>query len=379
MPLADRVKNTLEELYLKGRIRSLAKDDPSTVIDLSSNDYLGLTHNEFLRTHFQQQSRTGASASRVLCPVLPAHEKLEKELAECTGMESALLYGSGYLANIGVLSSLISRNDFVLSDKYVHASLLDGIRLSGARHFRVRHNCTQQYEQRLKMVQDKRKPGQEVFLVTESVFSMDGDIAPLRDLYELAERNDAFLVVDEAHAIGVYGRSGGGVVSESELSGERILLLGTLSKSLGSYGGFVCGKREIIDYLVNTSRSFIFSTALPEVVVQSALTALILVRENPGWGRELLKNAEVFKNRLISHGIDTAKIPTHIVPVHTGDEVKTMDARKALREKGIIVSGIRPPTVPPGTSRLRCSISLTHTHRDLENAADEIAKVLLKD
>jgi 8-amino-7-oxononanoate synthase len=376
MPLIDRVKKNLREIYLKGRIRTRSNHYDSIRVDLSSNDYLGLATDDRLRAHFVTQVRSGASASRVLCHALASHETLEKELAQCTGMESALVFGSGYLANTGVLSSLISRRDFVVSDKYVHASLLDGIRLSMASHLRAGHNSLEQYEQRLRQIHKKRKPGQEVFIVTESVFSMDGDIAPLSELHMLLTRYDAFLVLDEAHAVGVYGKSGGGMFSESGLSPDRVLVLGTLSKSLASYGGFACGSKEVIEYIVNTSRPFIFSTALPEVVIGTALSALLLCKEHPEWRSELRKKSDLFINRLQAHGLGTGDSSTHIVPIYTGTEARTMHVQAALAQKNIKVSGIRPPTVPEGTSRLRCSVSRAYETKELLSAADTIAEVM---
>ncbi len=375
MSLRNRINNSLEKLYLNDRIRSVKKNYCPGRIDLSSNDYLGLASDIRLRSHFHQQERLGASASRVLCPPLHIHAELESELAQCTDMESALLFGSGYLANIGTLSSLIDRKDIVLSDKYIHASLLDGIRLSMGRHLRVNHNDLDHYESRLKEATSGRKAGEEIFIVTESVFSMDGDIAPIKEIYLLAKRYDATLIIDEAHAIGVFGVSGGGVFSSSGLSSEGVVLLGTLSKSLASYGGFVSSTQEIIQYLISTARSFLFSTALPNIVVEPALTALRLIKEHPDWGKEVLEKSQIFIKKLQEQGVSVSNNGTHIVPVFTGDEKRTIRIQKLLAEKGILISGIRPPTVPQGTSRLRCSLSRTHSVEDIIYAADEVVSV----
>lgn len=383
MSLIDRVKRKIKDLEQKGRIRFIFSKNPINsindrvrFIDFSTNDYLGLATNSVNLSLEGNRSRIGTSSSRVLSSNLIYHEKLENELADFTGMESSLLFGSGYLANIGTLSSLINRNDIVLSDKFIHASLIDGINLSKAKNHRFVHNDINHLESLINKLSLSRKKYQEIFIVTESVFSMDGDMAPIAELNFLAKKHGATLIIDEAHAIGVFGDCGGGVLSSLNIENEEIILLGTLSKSLGSYGGFVCASKEIIEFLISTARSFLFSTALPDLLVQTALSSLYLIRENPRWGESLLKKADIFREKLKIHNIITGDSISQIIPINIGEERKTIEVKNLLLSSGINLAAIRPPTVPEGTSRLRCSINLTHSDNDLLYAAAEISKYL---
>lgn len=394
MSLSNRINKDIQQLEIKGRVRSLGRRDTlrdalryassapiAQLLDLSSNDYLGLASDDSLTLSLKDQKYVGSSASRVLCPRLLEHEALETALAAITQQEAALLFGSGYLANIGTLSALINRNDIVISDKLIHASLIDGITLSRATHYRTNHNDLSHFEERLQHSTKNRSEGKEVFIVTESVFSMDGDLAPLKELLMLAKTYDATLIVDEAHAIGVFGKEGGGLFSELFEEGlgddaQRVVLLGTLSKSLASYGGFVSAKKEIIQYLISSARSFLFSTALPEVVVQSALSALNLLKQHPEWRKEVLNKSQIFASALRAQGLKVGETYSNIIPIITGDEAVTILIQERLAEQGIIVAGIRPPTVPPRTSRLRCSISRKHTEEELIIAAEKIVKAV---
>jgi len=379
MSIQSRIKDKLKELEQNRRARSISyKNDPSDttiVLDLSSNDYLGLSRDVRLRAPLKELSRVGTSASRVLGNSLQVHADFEYSIADFTGFEKSLLFGSGYLSNIGVLSSLIGRNDYVISDKLIHASLIDGINLSRGNHLRASHNSISHFEDRLKKVSTKRLSGSEVFLVTESVFSMDGDLAPLRDLYELARKYDATLIVDEAHAMGVYGDMGRGLFDEEckGLERENVIILGTLSKSFGSYGGFVCGSSDIIAYLISTARSFLFSTALPEALVHSSAIALSIFKSEQCLGKDVLRRAALFRRALEEEGINFDHQTSHILPIHVGEEGKTLKVAEELKKKGIKLSAIRPPTVPIGTSRLRCSITNVCAESQLLSAAKEIA------
>jgi 8-amino-7-oxononanoate synthase len=376
MPLGGRINRNLDDLARRNRLRSITNTyelqprENMPILDLSTNDYLGLAVDPRIPFSLQETRRLGTSASRVLCYNLELHAELEIQLAHFTGFESSLLFGSGYLANIGVLSCLIERHDYVISDKYIHASLLDGIRLSMASHHRVLHNSLSHFESELQKISRQRKDGQEVFLVTESVFSMDGDFAPVEELYALAKKHDATLILDEAHALGVFG---GGLLHASGLDPSTVILLGTLSKSLGSYGGFVSAGSRIKEYLISSARSFLFSTALPEVLIEGALGALLSINKDSFMGARVLERSHFFREQLRKFNLEVEAEGSHIVPIPIGDEREVLRIASALKEKGIFVSAIRPPTVPSGTSRLRCSVTLGTSNELLEWGAKEIS------
>lgn len=349
--------------------------DGRRLLNLASNDYLGLAGDPDLAHAAAVASRewgVGATASRLVTGTLTLHEALEKEIAEFKRYPSALLFGSGYLTSLGVLPVLVGRHDVVVADRLAHACLLDAIQLSGARLRRFRHNDANHAAQLL----EQRNAGQRCLLVTESVFSMDGDRAPLADLASLAAEHDAMFLVDEAHATGIFGPAGAGLTSEGGLQERVTVAMGTISKGLGGYGGFACMSPDLRDLLVNRSRPFIFSTALPPPVLAAARAAIRLLRDHPGWGAEVLHAAGRVRAQLHEAGLDTLGSSSQIIPVLIGDNERTVRIGRRLRDQGVLVGAIRPPTVPAGTARLRLSISRAHHHADLDQAVKLILEAV---
>lgn len=346
--------------------------DGRRVLNFSSNDYLALARAPQVLEAAEEALRqwgAGATASRLVVGTLSCHARLEERLAQFKGYASALVFGSGYLTNVGTVAALVGRDDRVLADKLAHASLLDGAILSRAAIRRFQHNDPDHLAHLLR----QKKAGGRDLILTESVFSMDGDVAPLRDIARVAREHGALLLVDEAHATGVWGPGGTGLISEWHLQQDVPVAMGTLSKALGSYGGFVAGSETLKRWLVNRARSFIFSTALPPACVGAVLGALDILAKKPGLGAELLDRAEKFRRRLQAAGFNTGASVSQIVPVIIGDNRKTLALARRLRDHEILAAAIRPPTVPVGTARLRLSVTLAHTSAELDHTADILA------
>jgi len=343
-------------------------------IDFCSNDYLGLANHPRLilsARDAMDKFGTSSSASRLLSGDFELHHRLEKEIAQFKNKESALVFNSGYQANIGIISALYSRDDIIFSDRLNHASIIDGILLSGARFFRFRHNDSNHLEAILKKERGKYR---KALIVTETIFSMDGDRACLKELADLRDRYDCQLMVDEAHATGIYGENGSGVVEEEGLSDRVDLIMGTFSKALGSFGAYLATSRRVVEYLVNTCRSFIYSTALPPAVIASDLTSIELIREEPYRRLGLLKLAEYFRTTLKNTGFEI-RSTSQIVPVIIGDTVRTVKFAQGLQKKGYWVLPIRPPTVPQGEARVRFSLTHCHTMPVLQQLINDITTV----
>lgn len=326
------------------------------LLNLSSNNYLNFADNklyteEFLNDGGDQYSYGSASA-RLLTGTLPVYKELETLLCDMYGKDAALLFNSGYHANVGVNSSLAVRGDVIFSDKLNHASIIDGMRLSEAKFFRYPHNNMEALE---KLLQRERSNFNNAVIVSESVFSMDGDITDLKKLVELKKKYNCILVLDEAHAFGVFGRNGLGVAETAGVINDVDLIVGTFGKAVGSMGAFVVGHRVLIDYLINSARSFIFSTALPPVNI--AFSKWIL--ENK-LGASFEK-----RERMLSLGKKLGS-QSHIVPVIIGENDKTVELCEILFQNGYFTLPIRPPTVPVGTSRLRLSLTTDITEQDME-------------
>ncbi len=344
------------------------------VMNLSSNDYLDLAYHPEVRAasrDFLERYGCGATASRLVSGTLAAHEELEEALAAHKGRPAALVFGSGFLANIGAIPALVGRGDSVIADKLVHASIIDAIVLSRANFYRFRHNDLDH----LRSLLDRPAEGRRL-VVTESVFSMDGDLAPLTEIVSLAVDHGAMVMVDEAHATGVFGSSGGGLIRECGLEESVNVSMGTLSKALGGYGGFIACSNDLKKLLVNRARGFIYTTGLPPAVVGSALGALKAVERIGDLGTRLLANASAFRRRLRDAGLDTGGSESQIVPVILGDNGRTLAVADRLRSAGILAAAIRPPTVPEGTARLRLSVTLAHTPEDLARAAEAIIEAV---
>ncbi len=374
----------LEHAGLTRRLRLVSgPQGPTVLLDgqpvllLCSNNYLGLADHPQVREAAAQAAMrwgVGAGASRLISGTMTVHRRLEERLAAFAGRQSALLFGSGYLANLGTIGALAGRGDTVFSDELNHASIVDGCRLSRAEVVVYKHADVEHLLWSMRRHGGRGSAQGGRLIVTDSVFSMDGDVAPLAQLVELAHASGARLAVDEAHAIGTYGPGGRGVLAEQGLEGEVDAIVGTLGKSLGSYGAYVCGDEEMIRYLLNTSRSFIFSTAPPPPSVAGALAALELLEQRPHRVERLNANARALRRALAREGFDVAEGDMHIVPLVVGDERDTLRLCQESIEHGVFAQAIRPPTVPAGTSRLRLAAMASHTATDMRLAAEVIAK-----
>ncbi|MBM3245700.1 MAG: 8-amino-7-oxononanoate synthase [Candidatus Omnitrophica bacterium] len=341
-------------------------------IDFSSNDYLGLSnHSKLIEAAKAALTKYGAgsSASRLLSGDLNIHHELEDALARLKKKESALIFNSGYQANVGIISSLCAKGDAIFCDRLCHASIIDGILLSGARLFRFRHCDSEHLEENLKKERQKFK---NALVVTETIFSMDGDRPDLKKLVEIKTRYNCGLLVDEAHATGIYGASGSGVVEEESLSKEVDYIMGTFGKALGSFGAYLAASKLDTDYLMNKCRSFIYSTALPPAVIAANLAAIKLLSEEPCRRRKLLESAKFLRGNLKAKGFDVRGC-SQIIPLVTGDIGKTVTLANFLKDKGYWVMPIRPPTVPEGESRLRFSVTFDHDTTILARLLEDIA------
>jgi 8-amino-7-oxononanoate synthase len=339
------------------------------LLNFSSNDYLGLaSHPDVLEAAARAAARAGgATASRLIVGTDPAYGELEAKLADFQGTEAALIFGSGYLANVGAISCLVGRGDAVFSDSLNHASIIDGCRLSRAAIHRYGHGDVDELEALLRQSDAKRK-----LIVTESVFSMNGDVAPLAEIVDLKESYGAALLVDEAHADGVFGPHGEGYAHELGVADRVELHLGTFGKAFGAYGAYVAGSSQWVRYLVNASRSFIFTTGLPAAVIAAVDAAVDVVYAADDLRAELQERAQRFRMRLASFGLDTCGSSTQIVPLVTGASEVAVALSAALEDAGVLAVAIRPPTVPPGTARLRFSLTALHTDRDAEQALNAL-------
>jgi 8-amino-7-oxononanoate synthase len=341
--------------------------DGRPVVLLCSNNYLGFAEHPRVREAAADAAMrwgVGAGASRLVSGTMTIHERLERALAEFEGAEACVLFGSGYLANVGVISALGTAGRTIFSDELNHASIIDGCRLARADTFVYRHCDLEHLQWGL-----RERRGEGGLIVTDSVFSMDGDVAPLEGIVELARRHGAMVVADEAHATGVLGPGGRGAVAEAGLEAEVDVRVGTLSKALGSYGGFVCARREIVELLVNSARALIFSTAPPPPAVAGAQAALELLVEQPRRPEKLLAAAGVLRRELLGAGIPVPDGRTQIVPVIVGDADDAVRLSVELLARGSFAQAIRPPTVPAGSSRLRLSVMASHTATELSGAA----------
>jgi len=340
-------------------------------LDFSSNDYLGLsTHPKLIAEAKKacEKFGTGSSASRLMSGDLELLHQLEERIARFKNKEAALFFNSGYQANVGIISALYGRGDAIFSDRLNHASIIDGIILSGARFFRFQHNDIGHLESLLK---EKRNKFKGALIITETIFSMDGDRAPLKELARLKEKYNCQIFVDEAHATGIFGRRGSGIVEEEGLEGRIDFVMGTFSKALGGFGAYLACSKTAVDYLVNTCRSFIYSTALPAASVASNLASLDLIKEEPFRRERLLENAKFFRDALISKGFNI-KGNSQIIPLILGDNSKTLRFAGNLQERGYWVLPIRPPTVPKKEARLRFSLTFNHGKEILTGLVDVI-------
>ncbi|OGR00937.1 MAG: 8-amino-7-oxononanoate synthase [Deltaproteobacteria bacterium RIFOXYD12_FULL_50_9] len=357
-----------------GRLR-LAGSPADLLWDFSSNDYLALAEHPAVISESRKQLEelgAGSGAARLMSGDLSLHHRLEEEIARFKGTPAALIFGSGYLANIGIIPALVGRGDLIFGDRLNHASIYDGCLLSGAKFQRFRHNDLEHLEELLRRQRGKG----EALIVVESIYSMDGDRAPLKELAALKDKYSCLLMVDEAHATGIFGSRGSGVIEEDGVSAQVDVAMGTFGKALGSYGAYAAVSSEMQAYLVNRARSFVYATALPPAVVGASLAALTVVQNEPERRLNLLAKAAFFKRCLQENGVAGDFGHSQIVPVLVGDSTLALAAANLLRAAGLYVTPVRPPTVPEGTARLRFSITLHHPDDLLRRAAELVGRTL---
>jgi len=349
------------------------------LINFSSNDYLGLANDPRLREaaiSALQEFGVGAGASRLISGTQPPHVRLERALAEWKGTEAALCFSSGYAAALGSIPALVTKNDVVLLDKLCHASLIDAAKLSGARLRIFPHNNLRKLESHLEWARRKHA-GKRVLIVTESVFSMDGDRAPLRDLVQLKKQFDALLMLDEAHAVGVIAPHGRGLAAAENLSDGVDVQMGTLSKALGASGGYICGSHDLIEWLTNRARSFIYSTAPPPAIAATALAAVNFLSSPEGEERRLVLWERIrligkLLSPLASHVSRSANSGSAIFPLIVGDEQAALDLAASLKNEGFLVPAIRYPTVAKGSARLRITVTAAHQEDHIRSLCEAI-------
>ena len=355
--------------------------DGQALLNCSSNDYLGLANHPALKeaaVHAVEKFGSGSGASRLICGSLAPHHELDEALAAFKGTEAALTFSSGYATAVGALPALVDKDDVIAVDKLIHASLVDAARLTGAKLRIFKHNDLDDLERILNwtahLARNSRHPMRSL-IVTESVFSMDGDLAPLRDIVALKEKYGAWLMVDEAHATGLYGEQRRGLVEESGLGGQVEVQMGTLGKALGSAGGYIAGSRALVDLLVNRARSFIFSTAPVPAQAAAAAAAVRLVQSAEGEERReaLWRNVDQLKNALLGGPWKLPTVRSAILPLRVGAEAEAVALAATLREAGIFIPAIRHPSVARGEARLRVTLTAAHTTDDIARLASALA------
>jgi glycine C-acetyltransferase len=384
--LSDEL-NTLKQrgTYFKLRVlddeqAAVCHFDGRKVINLASNNYLGLTTHPKLREAALEATRkygVGSGAVRTIAGTMKIHMELEEKIARFKKVEACVVFQSGFTANAGTVSSFLGKDDYIISDELNHASIIDGCRLSRAKILVFRHKDVAHAEEQLASV--ARLPGKKL-LITDGVFSMDGDIGPLPDLCDVAEKYGAIMMVDDAHSSGVLGRNGRGTVDHFGLHGRVDIQVGTLSKAIGALGGYVCGTRDFIEYLYHRARPFLFSTSHPPAVAASCIAAFDVLENEPELIEQLWTNTRFFKKELgllgfNIGGVTTPASETPITPVIIGDGRATMDFSKAIFEEGVMGTGIAFPTVPEGKARVRTIVTATHTEAELSQALEVLGKV----
>jgi glycine C-acetyltransferase len=380
----------LNELKLKGtyfRLRVLEDEqaavctfDGKRVINLASNNYLGLTTHPKLREAALQATRkygVGSGAVRTIAGTMTLHMQLEERIARFKNVEACVVFQSGFTANAGTVSAVLGKDDFIISDELNHASIIDGCRLSRAKILVFRHKDLAHAEEQLASL--KNQPGRKL-LITDGVFSMDGDIGPLPELCDLAEKYGAIMMVDDAHASGVLGRNGRGTIDHFGVHGRVDIQVGTLSKAIGALGGYVCGTRDLIEFLYHRGRPFLFSTSHPPSVAATCIAAFDVLEQEPERIEQLWTNTNFFKRELGGFGfniggVNTPKSETPITPIITGEGRLAMEFSRELFKEGVMATGIAFPTVPEGKARIRTIVTATHTRDELEQALGTMKRV----
>ena len=367
-------RNLIRKLTRTNRYTSaITVRNNKKLISFSCNDYLGLSHHPTIIKAIELASQkygAGAGASRLVTGNHELYYELEEQLAELKGTEKACVFGSGYLANLGIIPSIVNNQDLIIADEFSHACLFSGSSLAKSKLLTFSHNDTDHLETILKR---ERSSYPHVMVITDGVFSMDGDLAPIPEISKLCINYDAWLMTDDAHGIGVLGNGRGSKFSFNSVS-EIPLQMGTLSKAIGSYGGYLCASEAVIDLIRTRARTLIYSTALPPASVAASKAALEIIKNNPELTKIPLQNAKIFTSIL---GLDEAKSP--IVPLILGDSESAINASKILENSGYLVTAIRPPTVPHGTARLRFAFSANHKVSDIEKIAEITKEKILKE
>lgn len=392
--LENKLKEELDELENNDLLRTVddlrfisstkaIDNDGNEFLVFGTNNYLGLTHHPDVIKAAQEASiyGTGSTGSRLTTGASFEARELENNISEFKNIESTLIFNTGYMTNLGVIYALTKENDVIFSDQLNHASIIDGTRISKAKVKVYKHKDTKDLEN-LILDEIESKKDSKLFIVSDGVFSMDGDITPLPELVEIADKYNCTLIIDEAHATGVIGKTGKGTVeyykdkTGIDLTDSVDLQIGTLSKALASEGGFVCGEQVYIDYLINKSRPFIFSTALSPATIASANAALNLLKENSEkYLNDLNSNTSLMRELLTNAGLNIVDGETPIIPIIIGPAELANKISKELEKEGILVSSIRPPSVPKGESRLRLTVMATHTKEEIEYTATKIIEI----
>jgi glycine C-acetyltransferase len=380
----DSIRDELEQLKERGLYRKMRRVEGEQgptlilesreVLNFSSNNYLGLAGHPALREAAKaaiDRYGCGSVASRLISGNMTLHEELEVKIASLKGTEAALVFNSGFQANIGIIPALAGEGDVIFSDALNHASIIDGCRLSRAKIVVYPHSDVDRLESELK----KAPPSGRKLIVTETLFSMDGDEAPLDRIVDLAERQGAMVMVDEAHATGIFGPNGAGVVAKLGLTQRVPVQMGTLGKALGGFGAYVAGSRALRELLINRCRSFIFTTSLPPAVLATAIAAIDLLYKEPQRRLALWHNCRAMREGLKNLRFSLRQSESQILPLIIGDAETCMAFSERLLQEGVFVQGIRPPTVPEGTSRLRITLMATHTHEHLHRALKAFEEV----
>ena len=379
------LERTVDDLRFINSTKAIDSEGKEFIV-FGTNNYLGLTHHPDVIKAAQEASiyGTGSTGSRLTTGASFEARELENNISEFKNVESTLIFNTGYMTNLGVIYALTKENDVIFSDQLNHASIIDGTRISKAKVRVYKHKDTEDLERLIKIEfeESNNAKNSNFFIVSDGVFSMDGDIAPLPELVEIANKYNCTLIIDEAHATGVIGKTGKGTVeyykdkTGIDLTESVDLQIGTLSKALASEGGFVCGKQAYIDYLINKSRPFIFSTALSPSTIASANTALNLLKENSKeYLDNLNKNTRIMRKLLVDGGLNVIDGETPIIPIIIGPADLANRFSNQLKEEGILVSAIRPPSVPKDMSRLRLTIMASHTKEEIEFTAKAIIKI----
>ncbi|ODS31105.1 MAG: 8-amino-7-oxononanoate synthase [Candidatus Scalindua rubra] len=380
----ENISNELEKIKEFGLYRDLnvvenvqgshVKIKSKTYVSFCSNNYLGLANHPLVIRAVKdavEKYGWGAGASRLISGNMKLHEALEDEISKFKRKESTIVFPTGYMANIGTICSLVSSGDLVICDRLNHASIIDGCRLSGA-DFRIYPHCD---TEKLESIFKKSSKYPRKLIVTDTVFSMDGDLAPLPDIVEIARKYKAMVMVDEAHGTGVFGEKGRGVIEHFNLNEKVNIVMGTLSKAIGSLGGFVSGDIDLINYLRNKARTFMYTTALPPAVCAASIAGIKLIQKDLSLRKSLWHNVRYLKERLKLLKLNVISSESPIIPIVIGDAKKAVNVSRFLFNRGVLIPAIRPPTVPDESSRLRITVMSTHTKDDLERLLDVLEDV----